>query len=142
MTASPRSPTSPSSSTLAEGWRPPLGRGYLSGPTRARHQKRQGRGHNEQRRHIAVQMAHMLRVGERLDAHDATVHDTRPYCEPDEAAMRERVSRCDDQEHPERRIDAEDHLQIVRRTRVPSPAGWPNDGERVDADGKYQTHGD
>src|SRR5271154_6467739 len=87
-------------------------------------------------------MSHMLRVGERLDAHDAAVHGTGPYREPDQAAMGQRVSRCDDQKHPERRVDAEDHLQRVLLTRVPRPAGWPNDGERVDADDKYQTHGD
>src|ERR1700733_3829314 len=23
---------------------------------------------------------------------------------------------------------------------MPSPSGWPNDSQRVDADGKYQTH--
>src|SRR5271163_4764993 len=74
--------------------------------TRARHQKRQHCSYNEECRYVTIQMSHMFGIGQRLQRHDAAVYNAGPDREPNQAAVSERVSRCDDQEHAERRIDA------------------------------------
>jgi hypothetical protein len=61
------------------------------------------------------------------------MHDARPHREPDETAVPERVARGANQEHAECRVDAEDHLLILRLRRIPAPSGWPHDHERKDA---------
>ena len=38
---------------------------------------------DQQRRHVSQQVTPVLRVCERLNRHDSTMHDARPYREPD-----------------------------------------------------------
>ena len=70
-------------------------------------------------------MTDEFRVHNRLHGHDAAMHSARPDREPDQAAMRKRVSGCD-------------HRQVVGSSRVPGPTGGPNDRKRVDGEGKNE----
>src|SRR5262245_29476791 len=101
----------------------------FSGLTRG--QKRQYSRDGNQSQNVPPQMANVLRIGNRLNRHDPPVHDTRPHREPDEASVRQWITRRNNQEHAERCIDTEDHFEIFRATCcVPSPARRPEDGER------------
>src|SRR5262245_13599816 len=62
--------------------------------------------------HVTDQVPPM-RGGHRLNRHDAAVNHARPDCEPDQAAMGLRVSRCSQQEDAERRIYPDDHHAIL-----------------------------
>src|SRR5262249_51915623 len=101
----------------------PAGRpGY---PT-PRRQDREYDGHDQERRYVAGEMTVLLAVDEALDGHDAAMNEARPDREPDQARVRRRVLRRDDEKHPERGVDADDHHQIVggnerRRSRHAAP---------------------
>src|SRR5262249_18572019 len=84
--------------------------------------------------HVTQQVTAML-SGHRLNRHDAAVHDARPHCEPDQAAMGLRVSRRIQQEDAERRVYPDDHHEIlgfIGGAGVPRPAGGPTDHTRLD----------
>src|SRR5579871_461401 len=87
-------------------------------------------------------MSHKLPVRESLDRHDSTVHDTGPNGEPDQAQVGERFTAGDQEKNAQGGVDAQDHLQIMRLSRVPRPAGRPNDGERIDPEYKDQPNHD
>src|SRR5512132_2179027 len=77
-------------------------------------------------------MPNVLRLGERPNRHDRTMHNTRPDREPYKASVRHWITRGDNQEHTERGIDAQDHLEILgatfcmpRPTRGPKDREWP-----------------
>src|SRR5262245_21868344 len=112
---------------------------------------RRSRGHDPQdsrdhkyRRNIPPQVRAVLRIRQRLYSHDARVNHTRPHGEPDEAQVLERVAARDQQKAPQRRVDSDDHLQVMRQPvrlfHVPRPAGRPQDDERVEPDDKGQAH--
>src|SRR5262245_33852687 len=90
-------------------------------------------------------MPSMRRVGQALNGHDATVHDARPDREPDQTQVFEWLASGQEEEHAKSRIDADDHLQIVRLAGMPRPAGWPEHGQRIEAkqtDGSDEYQGD
>jgi hypothetical protein len=60
--------------------------------------------------------------------------ECRPYGEPDDALIRVRMAYRHQKEHAERRIDTNDHHQIVRVALTPCPAGGPDDAQRVDTE--------
>src|SRR5882672_10720889 len=70
---------------------------------------------------------------ESLNSHDRGMDEARPDGEPDETEMFERVTRCHYKEHAEGRVNADNHQWIVRVTRMPGPAGRPNDHQRVNS---------
>src|SRR5262245_12515559 len=89
-------------------------------------------------------MTVLLAVDEALDGHDAAMNEARPDREPDQARVRRRAPRREDEKHPECGVDADDHHQIVggnERTRSrlsPHPARGPDDAERVDTEDEDQ----
>jgi hypothetical protein len=48
--------------------------------------------------------------------------------------VRVRITRSHQKEHTERRIDANDHHQVVGVALPPTPAGGPDDAQRIDAE--------
>src|SRR5262249_51691755 len=90
--------------------------------------------YQEQRRHVAKQMTPFCRIAEGLQCHDYSVHHARPHGEPDDALMRVRIARRHQKEHAERRIDTDDHHQIVGVPLTPCPAGGPDDTQQIDAE--------
>src|SRR5262249_57172903 len=86
-------------------------------------------------------MASLAGVGDRLNSHDRGMNHTRPHREPDQASMLIRISRCEQQKDSERRVDANDHQQVVRVTMSPCPAGWPDKAEWIDSKNEDQPHG-
>jgi hypothetical protein len=84
--------------------------------------------------HVSNQMT-VMHGRHRLHRHDAAMHDARPHCEPDQAAMGLRVSRRIRQEDAERRVYPDDHHEIlgfIRSAGVPRPAGRPHDRQRIE----------
>jgi hypothetical protein len=59
-------------------------------------------------------MAAFRRIVEGLKGHDGCVHRARLYSKPDQALMRTRILRRNEQKHAQRRKDANDHHQIMR----------------------------
>src|SRR6185295_955282 len=53
---------------------------------------------------------------------------------PDQAEVGQRITSSTDQEHAERRVEANDHQGIVRMPDVPCPSGWPEDHERIEGE--------
>src|SRR5512132_1593827 len=101
--------------------------------------------HNNQGQNISPKMPNVLRSGDCLNRHDRTMHNTRPNREPDKASVRHWITRCDNQEHTERGIDAHDHLQILgatfcmpRPTRRPENREWPHAENETNPD-DYQS---
>src|SRR6185503_9770088 len=87
---------------------------------------------DEKHRHIAHEMSHLSGFGERRVGHDSTVHDTRPYGEPDKAQVGEWIACGQDQENTQSRVDTNDHHRVIRMTNVPGPSGWPEEHERIE----------
>ena len=81
-------------------------------------------------------------VGQGLDGHDDGVHNARPDREPDQARMRRRVLGRDDEKDAERRVDPDDHHQVVRVPLAPCPPGGPHDPQRVDAEDEDEADDD
>ena len=54
--------------------------------------------------------------------------------------MSKRVSGSREQEDSERSVDADDHRQVMRSSRVPCPAGGPEDGQRGNGKDKYNAN--
>ena len=110
---------------------------WLAGSTFTRRQQREYDGYNEQRRNVADQMPMTVR-GKCLHRHDAAVNHARPHSKPNEAAVCERIARCENEEQTERGINADDHERVVRVVCVPYPTRRPerrpSDHQRVKAE--------
>src|SRR5436305_1652046 len=104
-----------------------------SGSLASGSQGRQHRGDEEQHRHVTPEVAAMLALSQRLDGHDPAVHHARPDREPDQTEARERIPGRQEQEDAQGGVDSDDHQGVVGISRVPRPAGRPDDHERVDA---------
>ena len=90
---------------------------------------------DDQRRHIAIKVAHMLRHLQRLPRHDAAMHQAGPHGEPDQAAVGGGIARGEDEKDAERRVNPDDHHVIVRgigRALMPGPARRPDDRQGID----------
>src|SRR6516165_7918571 len=79
-------------------------------------------------------MPSFSRVAECLPSHDCSMYHARPHGEPDYAFVRVRITRRHQKEHTERGIDADDHHQVVGVAPPPSPAGGPDDAQRIEAE--------
>jgi len=77
-------------------------------------------------------MAYVLWMNDSLDCHHGAVDHARPDRKPDQAAVRERVARCEQEKHAERGVDRENHLKILGPARMPRPTRRPNYCERVE----------
>ena len=76
----------------------------------------------------------------RLDGHDAAVDEARPYGEPNETPVLQRIPRRKDQKYAKSGIDPKDHLFILRLIGLPPPSRWPpGHHERVTTNKKNQT---
>jgi hypothetical protein len=82
------------------------------------------------------------RSTEGLQCHDCSVHHARPYGEPDDALMRVRIARRRQKEYAERRLDSDDHHQVVRVPLTPCPAGGPDNAQRIDAENESKPDDD
>src|SRR6202521_1326579 len=87
-------------------------------------------------------MTAFFHVVERLKGHDRAVRHARPYGEPDETLVRLGVSRGQEQKHAQRRVDGDDHHQIVRVSMSPAPAGRPDDAQRINTEYESQAEDD
>jgi len=106
----------------------------------SRHQKCQYTRHDKKGCNVTEQMADVLRVDNCLDCHDRPMDDARPDRKPDQADVCEWVARCTQEEYPERGVDGQDHLQVLRLAGMPRPSRGPNDRERVNAEQEDQPH--
>src|SRR5271170_6974420 len=76
---------------------------------------------------------------QRLNSHDSCMNQTRPDGEPDQAAMLQRISRCNQKKYSERGIHSEDHLLVLGLVGLPAPARRPEGHHhRIDAEDEYQ----
>ncbi len=62
--------------------------------------------HHKQRQDVAPEVAHVLRVRERLCRHDTGVNNARPHCKPYETSVREGIPRRYQQENSERGVNS------------------------------------
>jgi len=85
-------------------------------------------------------MAYVLWVNDSLDRHHGAVHNARPDRKPDQAAVRERVARSEQEKHPKRGVDRENHLKILGLARMPRPTRRPNYCKRVEPKQGNETH--
>jgi hypothetical protein len=93
------------------------------------HEDRQHDGYENQRRDISPQMSHVVVTPEGLDRHDCGVDDARAHGEPDQADIGLRTSRRVPEEKAQRRVQANDHHEVVglvRSTGVPCPPRRPH----------------
>src|SRR5262249_14283867 len=97
------------------------------------HQYCENDRHEEERRHIRYQMATFTRITEGLYAHDRAVNHARPHGEPDKALVRVGILRCDEQKYPERRVQADNHQQIVGLCVTPRTARGRHKANAVQA---------
>src|SRR5512144_1207175 len=65
--------------------------------------------------------------------------DARPNGERDQTKMLMRVDGGDEQEDTQGRVNADDHLEIFRRSARPGPPRWPEDRKRVEAKNRNST---
>src|SRR5512132_330208 len=94
--------------------------------------------HNNQGQDISPKMPNVLTIGDRLNRHDRTMHNTRPDRGPDKASVRHWITRGDNQKHTERCIDAHDQLKILGATsRMPRPTRGPENREWPKAMRRY-----
>ena len=77
-----------------------------------------------------------------LNGHDPAVHHARPDREPDYAFVRVGISRCDKQKHTQRRVDTDDHHQIVRVSVSPGPARGPDNAQWINTEYESQAEDD
>src|SRR5258708_39821027 len=87
-------------------------------------------------------MTAFFHVVERLKGHDAAMHQARPDGEPDEALVGLGISRGQEQKHAQRRIDGDDHHQVVRVPMSPGPAGGPDNAQWINAEYESQADDD
>src|SRR5258708_26560925 len=87
-------------------------------------------------------MTAFLHIVEGLNGHEPSVHHARPYGEPDNALVRSGILRCEEQKHTKRRIDSDDHHQIMRVSMSPSPTGGPNNAQRINTEYESQSDND
>lgn len=88
--------------------------------------------HDQQRGDVTIEMFPMLWMNEGLNSHDASMHDTRPHCEPDKTQVFKGFTAGYHQEYSQRCIDPPEHLQIwVLSPVVPDPTRWPDCAERI-----------
>lgn len=85
-------------------------------------------------------MAYVLRVHDSLDCHHGAMHNARPDRKPDQAAVRKRVARSEQEKHPERGVDRKNHLKILGLAGMPRPTRRPNYCKRVEAKQRNETH--
>ena len=85
-------------------------------------------------------MAYVLRVNDSLDCHQGAMHNARPDSKPDQAAVRERVTRRAQEKHPERGVDRDNHLKIFGLARMPRPTRRPNYCKRVEPKQGNEAH--
>src|SRR5271168_3828849 len=80
-------------------------------------------------------MSHVVAGLERLYRHDDGVHDARPHGEPDQGDVGLRASRRIPEEQAQRRVQADDHHEVVgliRRAVMPCPPRRPHHGQRIE----------
>jgi hypothetical protein len=107
-----------------------------------RHQYRKNDRHEEERRHVCYQMAAFGWIMEGLRGHDRAVNHARPHGKPDDAPVRIGISRSDEQKYAQRRINSDNHQQIVRMSLAPDPARRPHNAQRIYAEYERQTDDD
>src|SRR5215470_12959652 len=90
--------------------------------------------------HVTKQMTPFRRVLDSLPGHDGSMHHAGPYGEPDDAFVRVRITRGHQKEYAERRVNSNDHHQVVGVALTPSPARGPNYAQRIDA--QYESKAD
>jgi len=59
--------------------------------------------------------------------------DARPNGEGDQGQMLIRITRGNEQEDAQGRVNGDDHLEIFRPSAGPGPSRWPEDRQRVEA---------
>src|SRR5450759_3467877 len=85
-------------------------------------------------------MADVLRVNDSLNCHHGSMNDAGPDSKPDQAAVREGVTRSTHEEYTKCGGNRENHLQIFRLSSMPCPTRRPNNRERINPKQKNQTY--
>ena len=122
----------PTTNRRRSSWKKSLCR--LLCDARRPYEGRQHDGGQQQRRDVAPQMSHVVAGLERFHRHDDSVHDARPHGEPDQADVGLRTSRRIPEEQAQRRVQADDHHEVVglvRRAVMPCPPRRPHHGQRT-----------